>query len=172
MQSASEKKTETARREENARRRLFCYLLARLGNPREAAVGAGYPRGEAHLHAARLLGQKRVVRLVSHYARMDRGQRNWGQALQGLWRLAFGEVNDAVSLLMAGEEPVNVSGLDLFAVSEIRRPRGGGCEIKFHDRLAALRVLLELGADDPERGSLLGALEQSARALRGENHAV
>lgn len=125
MQSASEKKTETARREKNARRRLFCYLLARLGNSREAAVGAGYPRGEAHLHAARLLGQKRVVRLVSHYARMDRGQRNWGQALQGLWRLAFGEVNDAVSLLMAGEEPVNVSGLDLFAVSEIRRPRGG-----------------------------------------------
>lgn len=63
-----------------------------------------------------------------------------------LARMAFGSVNDAVKLL-GREEPLSqeeLSGLDLFSVSEIRQVKGGGMEIKFSNRLDAIKLLWEL----------------------------
>ena len=57
---------------------------------------------------------------------------------------------------------------DLYNVAEIRRPRGGGMEIKFFDRIKALQCLerMETEAGQP---SLFEALEAGARALnKGE----
>ena len=55
---------------------------------------------------------------------------------------------------------------DLFHVAELRRPKGGGIELKFYDRLRALSLLAEMGAGgDGAAGSLLSALEKSARAV-------
>lgn len=161
---------ETRGQEEKDRRRLFCFFLARLGNPLEAAVRAGYPAGKAAHHAAKLLEEKRVLALTARYARLEREERIWGQAVQGLRRLAFGSVNDGAALAMSGEENPDISRLDLFGVAEIKRPKGGGCEIKFYDRLAALTALARIGGEesgDRGMGSLYGALEESARALRG-----
>jgi len=160
---------ETCRQEERDRRKLFCFFLSRLGNPLEAAVRAGYPAGKAAHHAARLLGEKRVLALTARYTRLEKEQRIWGQAVQGLRRLAFGAVNDGAALVMGGEEIPDISGLDLFGVAEIKRPKGGGCEIRFYDRLAALEALARLGGGENSGGpeSLYGALEESARALRG-----
>jgi len=91
------------------------------------------------------------------------------QALAGLRRLAFGPSNDAVRLLLCdlSESPVEVGELDLFHVSEIKRPKGGGFEIKFYDRLAALQLLLEKGpeAAGGHQEGLSEALERSARML-------
>lgn len=88
----------------------------------------------------------------------------------GLNRLAFGNVNDALKLLSCDEEDMsslNIHSLDLFNVSEIRKLKGGGFEIKFFDRLKALEKLHEYSSqsDDTKTTSLFDALEQSAAAL-------
>jgi hypothetical protein len=57
--------------------------------------------------------------------------------------LAFGPNNDAVKLLFFDEAPPAevIDGLDLFNISEIRRPKGGGMEMKFFGRMEAMQRL-------------------------------
>ncbi|MCM1114366.1 MAG: terminase small subunit [Clostridium sp.] len=84
---------------------------------------------------------------------------------EGLRRLAFGEITDAVSLLFESEETIisTLPRLDLFNVSEIKRAKGGGMEIKFFDRLKALDKLGELASAGEKKGaaSFYEALEKS-----------
>lgn len=56
-------------------------------------------------------------------------------------------------------------------VSDIKRPKGGGLEVKFFDRLKALDRLCELSnaASAGENSDFLSALDRSARALRGDD---
>lgn len=89
---------------------------------------------------------------------------------EGLRRLAFGEIQDAVLLLFADEgEILNRLGeLNLYNVSEIKRPKGGGMEIKFFDRIKALEKLRE--ASDSavsEPLSFYRALEEGAKNVKG-----
>lgn len=66
-------------------------------------------------------------------------------AKEGFRRLAFGGIHDAVRLLFCEDvNPRTLKNMDLFAVSEIRRPKNGGMEIRFFDRIEALRLLSEL----------------------------
>ena len=84
---------------------------------------------------------------------------------QGLYRLAFGEITDAISLLFEDEETVleKLPTLNLFNISEIKRPKGGGMEIKFFDRIRALEKLRELSTQKGDQGlSFYEALEKSA----------
>ena len=69
---------------------------------------------------------------------------------KGLEKLAFGDVSDAVKLLFIsdGEAVESLGKLNLFNISEIKRPRGGGMEIKFFDRIKACERLREYS---PER---------------------
>lgn len=89
------------------------------------------------------------------------------QALAGLRRIALGRSNDAARLALGGLAPEEVDALDLFAVSEIKRSREGGCDVKLYDRLEALRLLLEHAAKagGEEMLPLLEALERGARAV-------
>ena len=85
---------------------------------------------------------------------------------EGLKRLAFGEIQDAVRLLFADEEEIleTLPQLNLYNVSEIKRPKGGGMEIKFFDRIRALEKLREL--ENRSASEPLGfykALEEGAR---------
>lgn len=90
------------------------------------------------------------------------------QLRRGFEQLAFGSVTDAVRLLF--EEDVTkamLDGMDLFNVSEIKRLKGGGMEIKFADRLKALQCLEQLELErSAASGDLYRALEESAAALR------
>ena len=88
----------------------------------------------------------------------------------GFRQLAFGNVRDAAALLFANEEEIleKLPGYDLFNISEIKKPKGGGMEIKIFDRIKALQCLerMETEAGQP---SLFEALEAGARALnKGE----
>ncbi len=83
----------------------------------------------------------------------------------GLTKLAFGDVSDAVSLLFLSDEEAlsKLPKLNLFNVSEIKKPRGGGMEIKFYDRIKACERLREDAADGSDEGlSFYQALEKSA----------
>lgn len=89
------------------------------------------------------------------------------EVCEGLRRLAFGEIQDAVSLLFESEENVllKLDKLDLFNVSEIKRVKGGGMEIKFFDRLKALDKLLQvINTDDDRSASFYEALEKSVQS--------
>lgn len=76
---------------------------------------------------------------------MPRRKRIEKQIDDGLLQLAFGDVSEAVSLLyMSDEEALEkLPELNLFNVSEIKRPRGGGMEIKFFDRIKACEKIRE-----------------------------
>ena len=85
--------------------------------------------------------------------------------LQGYERLAFGGVADAVRLLFAEEiTPAAARKMDLFSVAEIKRPKGGGMEIRFFDRIKALQCMEALGESTSPAG-FYHALEAGAAAL-------
>lgn len=85
---------------------------------------------------------------------------------EGFRRLAFDDIQDAVKLLFETEENIlsSLPSLDLFNISEIKRQKGGGMEIKFFDRIKALEKLREItGADERQTAlSFYDALEKSA----------
>jgi len=72
---------------------------------------------------------------------MDIGKK----VMSGLRKLAFGRNNDAVYLVFAEDLPPAdiIRGLDLFNVSEMKRVKGGGVEVKFFDRQKALERMFE-----------------------------
>ncbi len=88
------------------------------------------------------------------------------RVLEGYAHLAFGPVDGPVRLLVA-EKPGEraIRNMDLFRVSEIKTVKGGGTEIKFYDRMAALQAMLAFCEED--QAGILRALEQGALALRG-----
>jgi len=83
----------------------------------------------------------------------------------GLLKLAFGDVSDAVRLLYLSDEEAlaRLPKLNLYNVSEIKRPKGGGMEIKFFDRIKACEKLREISGEKTEGSlSFYEALEKSA----------
>lgn len=66
----------------------------------------------------------------------------------GYQRLAFGNTSDAVSLLYTKEpQEADFGAMDLFMISEIKKPKDGSVEIKFFDRLKALEKLEQINSD-------------------------
>lgn len=93
------------------------------------------------------------------------------QVRQGLLNLAFGDISDAVSLLYLSDEevPDKLPTLNLFNISEIKRPKGGGMEIKFFDRIKACEKLREYSENKSDEGlSFYQALEKSAGQFNGD----
>ena len=88
------------------------------------------------------------------------------EVCEGLKHLAFGEIKDAIYLLFADENEIaeKLPSLDLFNISEIKRPKGGGMEIKFFDRIKALEKLRDVKRNSPsEPLSFYKALEEGAK---------
>lgn len=60
--------------------------------------------------------------------------------------------------------------MDLFNISEIKRPKGGGLEIKFFDRLKPLEKLQEISTDSSQTAlPFYEALNNGAKALNGRD---
>lgn len=87
--------------------------------------------------------------------------------MRGYDKLAFGGVADAVRLMFCDDpDQLEIRGMDLFNVAEIKRPKGGGMEIKFFDRIKALQCLEQMNEDRGEGpGGFYRALEQSVRSF-------
>ena len=77
----------------------------------------------------------------------DARPRGRKEVVEGLRKLAFGPGNDALKLLFFDERPCwdELERLDIFNISEISRPRGGGMTVKFYDRVDAMERLIEIG---------------------------
>ena len=93
--------------------------------------------------------------------------------MEGYEKLAFGDICDPIRLLFCEEvSPRALKKMDLFSVAEIKRPKGGGMEIKFVDRLKALQCMEAFVGANKADGGFYEALERSAGALGDEDDEV
>jgi hypothetical protein len=119
----------------------FAMKFAVCGNPYEAAVYAGADKATAAFEGVRLLFSRNVRRKIAAF----KADAEDCAAAQGLKRIAFGRVNDAVRLMFAEEvTPEMIEEADLYCVSEIKRDRVGKIEMRFFDRQRAIDKLIEL----------------------------
>ena len=147
----------------SAKEALFCEYCKILGSPREAAARAGYPFPEKS--GMKLLRKKRIKRALEESVETPTVT-----ALEGLRRIAFGSVCDAVYLCTCGQtiSRETLETLDLFSVSELKFTKSGGIEVKFFDRLKALDLLssasVNVASDSAEPFYL--ALAEGAKNLK------
>lgn len=151
--------------------RLFCSYYADDGDARGCAARAGFvitPRRSA----SKLLAREDIRGEIS---RLEKERKATAALVEkGLRRLAFGSVTDALKLMLSEENLTaqEIEKLDLFNVSDIKRPKGGGLEIKFFDRLKALERLEKFGSGEENGpGSFVQALAEGARLLSEEDEA-
>lgn len=150
--------------------KLFCSYYSELRNARSAAAKAGYGI-LTQRNAAKLMNRKDIQKEIE---KLDKTKALVEQdVIAGYRQLAFGSVTDALKLVCSDSEPrgIDIETLDLFNISEIKKPKGGGLEIKFFDRLKALEHLEELSKIDSGDSSAMPfyrALEKSAEALKDD----
>lgn len=145
--------------------KLFCLFFSQSRDPRSAAAKAGYGIKSRRIGLS-LLERADIKKEIE---KLDKKRKlNREEIIAGYRQLAFGNISDAVRLVYSDEDPsIGTEKLDLFNVSEIKRAKGGGIEIKFFDRLKALEHLEALGAVDADDSALpfYTALEKSAARL-------
>ena len=149
---------------EKSLKNAFCCWYAVLGNAAEAAAKAGLDNERALAEGIAFLESASCRRKI---AKLREVLSDSGSITSGLRRLAFGNCSDAVYLVFADElpPPEVIAKLDLFNVSEIKRVKGGGVEVKLFDRMKALEKLYELENAFSERNKaadLISALTSSA----------
>lgn len=145
-------------------RNAFCCYYVMLGNVEEAAEKAGFGKGNALAEGVKCLKSAECRRTIAGLRDILSDS---GNVAAGLKRLAFGNCKDAVYLVFADELPPPdvIERLDLFNVSEIKRVKGGGVEVRLFDRLKALEKLAELEnscSDRNKAAGLIAALTASA----------
>ena len=145
--------------------KLFCTYYADDGDARGCAARAGFvvaPRRSA----SRLLAREDIRGEIQ---RLEKEKKATVALIEkGLRRLAFGSVADALKLMLCEDTMTaeEIEKLDLFNVSDIKRPKGGGLEIKFFDRLKALERLEKMGSgEENTQSSFVQALAEGAKLL-------
>ena len=99
-----------------------------------------------------------------------KNERQWrDDVLRRLERLADQKANDAVKLAFLTEERVEeIDGMDLRALTELKRHGNGAVEIKLVDKILALETLYGIAKQSGEGAqALFQALERSTRRTEG-----
>ena len=147
------------------REKEFCRLMTVYADPIRAAREAGYK--EPHKAWSELSAREEIVSEIRRRCENIRSIYE-STAISGLYRLAYGGVNDALTFInrdVIREE--DLRALDLRNVSEIKRT-DKGVEIRFCDRMKAVEKLQELlnsGSGQGGGTGLLDAILTSAQAL-------
>lgn len=143
----------------------FCCFYSSNGNVRLSAVMAGYSSNPEQT-GQQLLTRGDIAGRVKEY-RDTRINDLRLMALLGYERLAFGSIADCIQLLyMEAPTLQRLEAMDLFMISEIKKPKDGAMEIKFFDRIKALEKLSEAQEDTHEKSlPFYKALERSADML-------
>lgn len=137
--------------------RSLIFELLRSRNIFEACKRAGIEISTAF----KMLGDKQIKREMTELDGELSPLKN--EALEGYRKIAFGNANEAIRLIF-NEEPtkIDLENLELFNVSEIKRPKGGGLEIKFFDKLKALEKISQLTPESDEKSGAELFLEKLA----------
>lgn len=151
----------------NEKEKLFCRFYVLTGNAREAAARAGY-RLMPERWGLKLLERESVKAYINALGKEETPP---DSGLYGFRRIAFGSVADPIRLLLMEQAPTDeqIEAMDLCMISEIKRPKGGGIEIKFFDRLKAMEQLCQWDHAGPGETAqpFYQALSEGARRLKG-----
>ncbi len=148
--------------------KLFCIHYCQYHSGTAAAAHAGYPF--AKNSAAKLLARKDIQEEIARLSEINCVTHN--EISNGYRLLAFGDCTDAMKLLFCDEPPDEneLQKMNLLNISEIKRPKNGGIEIKFFDRLKALEHLAEITSHSKDENALpfYDVIEKSAAAIRDD----
>lgn len=123
--------------------KTFALHFSKTRNAVESAIAIGINPIKAKLDGIKLIYDRKFKRQIMSIDKANNSERC--DIRTGLERLAYGRVNDAVALVFYEEiTPHMLAEADLFNVSEIKKIKGGGVEIKFFDRQKALERLDEI----------------------------
>ena len=150
-----------------AREREFCLSFMQSGDAQLSARRAGFRNPDSE--GERLLCNEKICAELERLSKL-RGRLLTALSVIGYQRLAFGSAADAASLLFEENPSRETLGkMDLFLVSEIRRPKDGAMEIKFFDRARALEKLASLSMERESSGSLYDAIGSVAERSEGDD---
>ncbi|MDE5852970.1 MAG: terminase small subunit [Oscillospiraceae bacterium] len=143
-----------------------------MQNAKEAAIRAGYSRLIADRTASKLLGRKDIVNYIENLHIGLKRDQIIDLAVTALKRIAFYRPNDVVFLALKSSELTEkqIEELDLFQLSELKKLKDGGFEVKFSDRSKAIDLLITLAdkiGDDNDADDFLKALTSNAGELDG-----
>lgn len=147
------------------REKEFCRLMTVVADPIKAAREAGFKHPEKTW--SELAAKEEIVSEIRRRCENIRSVYEH-TAVCGLYRLAYGDVSDALTLLYRDNlSEDDLRSLDLRNVSEIKRTEKG-IEVRFCDRIKAVDKLQELlgsGSEQSGGSGLLDAIMTSAEAL-------
>lgn len=126
--------------------KLFCCLYSELGNITEAAQRAGFNSESAFEQGAQILSKRSAQYLIKRTRDFLRVKEQ-NEISAALRRMIFTQANDAVRLVMSEDEALSLERMDFFGVSELKKVKGGGVEVKMINRLDAVRLLYEIERD-------------------------
>lgn len=150
-----------------AREREFCLSFMQSGNAQLSARRAGFRNPDSE--GERLLCNEKICAELERLSEL-RGRLLTALSVIGYQRLAFGSAADAASLLFEENPSREALGkMDLFLVSEIRRPKDGAMEIKFFDRARALEKLASLSMERENSSSLYDAIGSVAERSESDD---
>ena len=150
-----------------AREREFCLSFMQSGDAQLSARRAGFRNPDSE--GERLLCNEKICAELERLSEL-RGRLLTALSVIGYQRLAFGSAADAASLLFEENPSRETLGkMELFLVSEIRRPKDGAMEIKFFDRARALEKLASLSMERESSGSLYDAIGSVAERSEGDD---
>ena len=151
-----------------AKEKTFCNCFVSCGSADEAAYNAGFVRNPKR-SGEELLCREDIADEIKRLCKCRTSSLS-EIATVGYRRLAFGKISDAVSLLyMENPSREQLEHMDLFLVSEIKRPKDGSMEIKFFDRLKALEKLTDDSEKEDRAIPFYDAIAKGAEALRSES---
>jgi hypothetical protein len=144
---------------------IFCKVFAAAGQASRAAALAGLSREE---ECYSLLARKDIAAKIKAYASNIIGGAS-NAALAGLMCVASGSIADALELIRGDSIPsaARLRELDLSCVSEVKKTKDGGIELKFYDRLKAVQILFE--KDEEKSGAaqaFYSAIREGANVCR------
>ncbi|MBQ7522153.1 MAG: terminase small subunit [Clostridia bacterium] len=139
----------------------FCCFYALNGNARLSAVLSGY-KNSPEIKAVKLLSRKDVGEKIRFYRKAYYDDLR-ALAITGYRQLAFGSIADCIKLIYDMDNLPSLDMMNLFMISEIKKPKDGSMEIKFFDRIKALEKLTEIEQLSEESSiPFYKALEKSA----------
>ena len=148
------------------RENQFCYNYVNTGSVQSAALKAGY-KVHPELVGTRLLSRKDINEALDNIYKQKKKNLIY-KAFNGYEKLAFGDISDAIKLVYSNDLSIKeISDMDLFNISEIKKPKDGSMEIKFFDRIKALEKLQQLNLPEEDTDiSLYAALDRGAKAIQ------
>ncbi len=144
----------------------FCHQYIQTGNPTEAARISGY-KGNLERKGTELISNPEISQEIEKMFKEKKKNLTY-KATTGYERLAFGSIADCIKLLFSENlSPKDLEHMDLFNISEIKKPKEGAMEIKFFDRLRALEKLEQIESEQKnDKEPFYTALEKGMQKLK------